>query len=603
MAFVSGGRCVECGERLPKDFHGDHRIPFSKGGPTTLVNGQPLCPLCNFKKGSKMLILRPWQEQALKKSIQWLVEDGHDRHFLINAAPGSGKTIAASVIGKTLIDMGLIDRVIVIAPRSEVVNQWTKDFKTVTGRFMGKVTGSEKEIEYDVAATWAAIEGLQDAFQAVCRADRTLVICDEHHHAAVEAAWGEGANSAFTDARYVLILTGTPIRSDKKKSVWLAYDDEGAIDHPEEGTYTLTYGDAVDLNYCRPATFHRHEGKFNVDLEDGQQVAVSSKRPAELTPELKRIPGLQRALNFYKLACAPQYDADGKTPRVDGYQGTMLEWGSAKLNELRYRMPNAGGLVIAPSISMAEYFVGLIERMEGETPTIVHSQQPHSENKIEAFRQTEKRWIVSVGMISEGVDISRLRVLIYLPYALTELAFRQAVGRVVRNCGEDDDTRAYVVMPSFETLENYARSVEEEMSAAARKDEGPPKEKKCPVCTTEVALGAKECEVCGYEFPVPTPRFKPCPTCQGLNVMNAKTCQHCGASFATEFMLTLDEALRAGAIVRGMDINEDDVREGEAMADDFRRDAIASGDAKLVDMIRKLPEETWGRLRKLMDNR
>jgi superfamily II DNA or RNA helicase len=253
-----------------------------------------------------MLALRPWQDQALKKSIKWLVEDAHDRHFLINAAPGSGKTIAASVIAKALIDMGLIDRVIVIAPRVEVVNQWTRDFKTVTGRFMGKIAGSERNIEYDVAATWAAVEGLQDAFQAVCRSGRVMVICDEHHHAAVKAAWGEGANSAFSDARYVLILTGTPIRSDKKDSIWLAYDDEGAIDHPEDGTYTLTYGDAVDLGYCRPATFHRHEGKFNVDLEDGQSLAVSSKQKAELTPELKRIPGLQRALNFYKLACAPQ---------------------------------------------------------------------------------------------------------------------------------------------------------------------------------------------------------------------------------------------------------------------------------------------------------
>jgi len=177
-----------------------------------------------------MLALRPWQEKALKKSIQWLVEDGRDRHFLVNAAPGSGKTIAASVIAKTLIEMGLIDRVIVIAPRTEVVNQWTKDFKIVTGRFMGKVTGSEKEIEYDVAATWAAIEGLLDAFQAVCRADKTLVVCDEHHHAAVQAAWGEGANSAFAEAKYVLILTGTPIRSDKKKSV---------------GSHTTTKGQSI----------------------------------------------------------------------------------------------------------------------------------------------------------------------------------------------------------------------------------------------------------------------------------------------------------------------------------------------------------------------
>ncbi|MDH7504293.1 MAG: hypothetical protein QHJ82_16470 [Verrucomicrobiota bacterium] len=86
--------------------------------------------------------------------------------------------------------------------------------------------------------------------------------------------------------------------------------------------------------------------------------------------------------------------------------------------------------------------------------------------KIKTFKNTAKRWLVSVAMISEGVDIPRLRVLVYLPNALTELAFRQAIGRVVRTCGPDDDTRAYVVMPSFATFERYARRVEEEMPAS-----------------------------------------------------------------------------------------------------------------------------------------
>lgn len=600
LSLVSGGRCSECGEKLGRSFHADHRVPFSRAGATVIINGQALCAPCNLRKGSTMLKLRPWQSEAHDKAISWLVDKGEDKHFLINAAPGAGKTKAACVIAKTLIDKGLIDRVVVIAPRVEVVKQWAKDFFDITTRFMGKVSGSNDQIEYDVCATWAAVQGLQDAFQAVCENSRVLVICDEHHHAAVSAAWGSGANSALGDARYVLVLTGTPIRSDAKQTVWLAYDDQGAIDHPEDGTYTLTYGEAVDLGYCRPATFHRHEGRFTVDLDDGEQVVVSSKQPAHLTPTLKRIPGLQRALDFYKLACAPQYENDKKTPRVDGYQGTMVDWASDKLTDLRYRMPNAGGLVIAPSIEMAEYMVSLIEKMEGESPTIVHSQLQNVDNRIESFRHTDKRWIVSVAMISEGVDIARLRVLIYLPNALTELAFRQAIGRVVRTNGPDDDTRAYVVMPSFDILETFARRVEDEMSAAARSDTGPAKTKKCPACTTEASLGAKFCEVCGFEFPTAPPRFKPCATSGGLNPLSAPTCQHCGDKFGTDFTLSLDEALRTGAIVRGMDIEEGDVQEGEAMAGTVRKMVMASGDAKLVKVIRQLPEESWARLKKLM---
>ncbi len=600
LLLVSGGKCSNCGARLDRGFHADHKVPFSKRGKTVLSNGQALCARCNLAKGAKTMQLRPWQSEALQKSLKWLVEKREDKHFLINAAPGAGKTIAACTIAKTLIDLGEIDRVLVIAPRIEVVKQWATDFKEVTGRFMGRVVGADDKIETDVCATWAAIEGLQDAFQAVCRSSNVLVICDEHHHAAVEAAWGTGAEGAFADSKFVVVLTGTPIRSDRKKSVWMAYDDAGQIDHPEEGTYNLSYGEAVDLDYCRPATFHRHEGHFTVDLEDGETVHVSGQTPANMTPALKRIPGLQRALNFYRLACTPQYEADNTTPRVDGYQGTMIDWATAKLNDLRYRMPNAGGLVIAPTIEMAEYMARLIELMEGEAPAIVHSQMANVDGKIDAFRHTDKRWIVSVAMISEGVDIKRLRVLIYLPNALTELAFRQAIGRVVRSAGPWDDTRAYVVMPSFDILEAFARRVEDEMSAIARKDEGPAKAKRCPVCESEVPLAAKECDTCGHEFPAVTTKFKPCGSCGGLNPISAKTCQHCGESFATSFVLTLDEALRAGAIVRGMDVEEDEVQEGEAMSSSLRKVVLDSGDAKLLKVIRQLPEESWARLKRMM---
>ncbi len=604
--MIAGGRCEECGTKLPKGFHADHRVAFRWGGTTTLSNGQALCDDCNLVKGSKMLRLRPWQEDALQKSIKWLCGTRTDRHFLINAAPGAGKTVAACTIAFKLFEMNEIDRVIVIAPRTEVVNQWARDFRNVTGKYMSRVTGSDgavQELGLDLCASWAAVQSLQDAFQAVCRTQRVLLICDEHHHAAVKAAWGAGADSAFTEAKFVLVLTGTPIRSDGEKSVWMAYDDAGAIDHPEEGTYTLTYGEAVDLHYCRPVTFHRHEGRFTVDIEEGEGISVSSKDGPVLTPELKRIPGLQRALNFYRLACTPQYEANGREPSLSGYQATMMDWGIQKLNDLRNRMPTAGGLVIAPTIDMAKYFVDLIKLIEGEEPILVHSQTPNPDTKIQAFKQTDKRWLVSVAMVSEGVDIPRLRVLVYLPNALTELSFRQAIGRVVRSNGPEDDTRAYVVMPSFDLLEGYARRVEEEMSPGAQREEGKSRTKKCPSCSHEMELSVTKCEVCEYEFPPRTTRFKSCEQCQALNPISAMECQNCGHSFGSNFVISLDEALRTGAIVRGIDVDEDEVRDSEGLADNVRRQVLASGDAKLIKFVQQWPEETWGRLKRMLNDK
>lgn len=604
LMFISAGRCNSCSTRLESKFHADHVLPFSKGGPTIVANGQALCRECNLIKGNSMLVLRPWQEKALKKCVHWLLEVRSDKHFLINAAPGAGKTIAAAVIAKEFVERGEIERVIVIAPRREVVNQWAADYRSVTGRYMGKITGADPapdELQIDLCATWAATGSLLDAFQAVCREQRTMIICDEHHHAAVEAAWGKSAGSAFAEAKFVLVLTGTPIRSDGERAVWLAYDDNGAIEHPEGGTYTLTYGEAVNLGYCRPVTFHRHEGRFTVDLDDGDQVQVSSKLAAVLPQSLGKLPMLQRALDFYRLACVPQFEPGSHRPLPESYQGTMVSWAIAKLSDLRTRLPNAGGLVIAPSIEMASYFSDLLEQIDGEKPILVHSQLPGAETKIQAFRNGPKRWIVSVAMISEGVDIPRLRILVYLPNALTELAFRQAIGRIVRTNGPDDDTRAYVIMPSFDLLENYARRVEEEMPGHARSSTGDePKLKKCPDCGSENEASNAECAQCSYEFPKRT-AFKQCPSCKTQNPLVAIECQSCGTSFQPSYSVTLNEALRIGAIVRGIDLEEAEVAESEAIAPWVRDQLLKSGDEKIIKILKLLPEESWSRLKQILN--
>jgi len=203
-------------------------------------------------------------------------------------------------------------------------------------------------------------------------------------------------------------------------------------------------------------------------------------------------------------------------------------------------------------------------------------------------------------MVSEGVDIRRLRVLVYLPTALTELAFRQAIKRVVRSAGSEDDTRAYVVMPAFAMFEEYARRVEDEMSPAAKATAGPTKTKRCPTCGSKCELRTQSCRSCGHEFPVATPKYKPCGGCGALNSMGARSCQAFGKSFAAEFVLTLDEALRNGAIVRGMDLDEGEVQVGEQIAPEVRARALRTGDETLVRLLRTLPDESWARLRDIL---
>jgi 5-methylcytosine-specific restriction endonuclease McrA len=48
------GTCQICGRVCREnEFHADHVLPWSKGNPTSLENGQVLCTECNLKKGNR----------------------------------------------------------------------------------------------------------------------------------------------------------------------------------------------------------------------------------------------------------------------------------------------------------------------------------------------------------------------------------------------------------------------------------------------------------------------------------------------------------------------------------------------------------------------
>ena len=232
------------------------------------------------------LKLRKWQAEAIQKAEAWYASG--EKTFLTDAAPGAGKTIFASALADRLIKKGTIERVISIAPRTQVTTQWGEEFTFVTGRPMMRVMSSESGVDgygLDLCLTWQSVDGLLPSLQAICQHFKTLVICDEHHHAAVSKNWGENAD-VLADAACLLVLSGTPVRADGLEPIWFAYNKQGGLDQPDDGKYTLTYGEAVDLGYCRPITFHRHEGLFNVVLKDGDRISVSGK----MAPKIPQSP-------------------------------------------------------------------------------------------------------------------------------------------------------------------------------------------------------------------------------------------------------------------------------------------------------------------------
>ena len=126
-----------------------------------------------------------------------------------------------------------------------------------------------------------------------------------------------------------------------------------------------------------------------------------------------------------------------------------------------------------------------------------------------------------------------------------------------------------------------------------------PSHKVCPTCETECSLGAQHCGECGHEFFEVSDQMKSCHHCGHLNDLKNEECDECGSKLKEEFIVELKNALRDGAIIRGMDLKEEEVKFGEEIGDSLIKDILSSGDDVLIKLLNKLPKESFARLAKM----
>lgn len=99
-------------------------------------------------------------------------------------------------------------------------------------------------------------------------------------------------------------------------------------------------------------------------------------------------------------------------------------------------MPDAGGLIVADSVTHA-HIAQLLKKILNEHTAIATYYEDDAAHIIRDFKTGMQKWIISVGMISEGINIPRLRVCCHLTRMKTELYFRQVLGRILRSSGEE----------------------------------------------------------------------------------------------------------------------------------------------------------------------
>jgi superfamily II DNA or RNA helicase len=391
---------------------------------------------------TRVVRLRPWQKSALDRFVDAATPD-----FLAVATPGAGKTTFALTVARQQLAEHP-GRLIVVAPTAHLKLQWARAaaafglhldpaWAAADGRLPADMHGIVTSYQ-QVATSAALLRKLSnDAF----------VIFDELHHAADDRAWGDAIRDAFSASRRRLALSGTPFRSDTRAIPFVNYQGDEAV--PD---YEYSYGDALlDGRVVRPVYFPSTNGQMEWQAPDG------SVHSATFDDRLDA----QRAAQRLRTALSLEGE----------WLATVLRRAHERLTAVRREQPDAGGLVIAIDQDHARGIAYLLKERFGVTARVVTSDDPQASSGIASFALGRDPWLVAVRMVSEGVDIPRLRVGVYATTTTTELFFRQAVGRFVRWTRGVPRQRAWLYIPDDPRLRTHAAGVAEQRRHSLRKDD------------------------------------------------------------------------------------------------------------------------------------
>jgi superfamily II DNA or RNA helicase len=368
-----------------------------------------------------------------------------DRTILIEATPGAGKTTAALVLAMHQLKKRGATRLAIVVPTAHLKVQWARAALALDLHLDSSFSNGKGIVAGDFSGfvvTYQQVAQKPALFRRLTTG--ACIILDEVHHAGDGLSWGEGLRAAFHEAAFIVCLSGTPFRSDNAQIPFVPYDEHG-FSLPD---YSYSYSRAVEEGVCRPTAFFTYGGEVAWRDDAGEAAAA-------FTDELDRI-GQSRRL---RAALDSQ----------SGWIAPMLKEAHEMLARTRVEHPDAGGLLVAADQSSARKLAKLLATISGTQPVLILSEETEAAKRLKSFRDSSTPWLVACNMVSEGVDIPRLRVGVYATTVRTKMYFRQFLGRIVRRISTLRSLQvAYCYLPADPTLTRLAEEIEQEIRHCIR---------------------------------------------------------------------------------------------------------------------------------------
>lgn len=399
----------------------------------------------------KSVELRAWQRDATRQAVTAFLEKDR-RVWVTEACTGAGKTMHGCDTARQLIDNGKADITIVVTPGIGTKAGWKRQLNTV-GLHATDDPDQFAVPDYNcLIIAYSGIKGLRDALKIRPVYGGVFLIVDEYHHAEEDASWGQVVNELESLAQCVLMLSGTPWRSSGQIAILARHTNNKGKPYYEgdrvNADYAYTYaedlgGDDTDRGTV-PVEFHFLDSTYT-DAKTGTTEAL-------VNPHLRNMPDQERQrwiddamkseIRIGKhLRTQPSSSAVDFQLQSNALVRELIQRGLAGLD--RYRLAAGSDLpvamVVAQSITEARAIYAYVTDVCNRPCSLVVSDKEKASHDVATLQEQCNRRtvhspdvIVSVGMISEGVDVPQIKVIVFLSAITTLLYFIQLIGRALR---------------------------------------------------------------------------------------------------------------------------------------------------------------------------
>lgn len=434
--------------------------------------------------------LRNWQIEAKTNCLSQLTQG--KKVWVQETVTGGGKTVFGRETALDLYEAGMIDLIIVLAPSIGVERGWLNTFRGSLNATAGPSYQDDTQVW---VSTYAGYKAICNAL-AVRRTKGYLLIADEYHHAEREAFWGRGVSVLGSHAAHVLMLSGTPWRT--KGTIALLEEErntEGNFYYDNNGMvvpdHSYRYADDLASETRGTVTVHFLFQPAEVVDKNG----VLHEMPVD--PENWQAFADQNCDEPLGKYVTITKDKDTFNPRLEGrtMHQSLISNGLQCLELSRGEIYRASGIkdvsimhIACASISDAssvELYIN--SHFPGVKAEKIVSDSASSTKRLEEIQLACRQCsadrpdvIISVGMISEGVDIPAIKVTVYFNRITTLLYMIQLIGRGQRRIwlneknsyADQDDlidqTPSYFLAPAHPYIMWMASEIEKDIKQARK---------------------------------------------------------------------------------------------------------------------------------------